>query len=68
MKNLPFPKSLLEFQQLFPNDAACVAYMEQVRWPDGFVCSACEHAADPFRFAAKPQVLRCRTSVVRTPT
>jgi hypothetical protein len=28
MKNLPFPKSLLEFQQLFPNDAACAAYME----------------------------------------
>ena len=60
MKNLPFPKSLLEFQQLFPNDSACATYMEQVRWPDGFMCSSCEHVADPFRFAAKPQVLRCR--------
>jgi len=60
MKNLPFPKSLLEFQKLFPDDAACAKYLESVRWPDGFICPACEHAADPFRFVAKPQVLRCR--------
>jgi hypothetical protein len=24
---LPFPKSLPEFQQLFPNDAACAEYL-----------------------------------------
>ena len=59
MKNLPFPKSLLEFQQLFPNDAACAAYMEQVRWPDGFICPACE-AVDPIRISTRPHVLRCR--------
>jgi len=34
MKNLPFPKSLLEFQKLFPDDAACAKYLESVRWPD----------------------------------
>lgn len=60
MKNLPFPKSLLDFQRLFGTNEACAKYLEQVRWHDGFVCPSCEHAADPFRFAAKPHVLRCR--------
>jgi hypothetical protein len=37
MKPLPFPKSLPDFQRLFPNDAACGSYMEKLRWPEGFV-------------------------------
>ena len=28
--DLPFPQSLPEFQQLFPNDAACAAYLEHL--------------------------------------
>lgn len=27
---LPFPKSLPEFQRLFPNDAACATYLEKI--------------------------------------
>jgi transposase-like protein len=33
--------------------------MEQVRWPDGFICPACE-AVDPIRISTRPHVLRCR--------
>jgi hypothetical protein len=58
-KNLPFPKSLLEFQQLFPDDIACAGYLEQVRWPKGFICQVCE-TADPIRISTRPHVLRCR--------
>lgn len=36
-----FPRSLLEFQRGFPDDAACAAYLTAARWPDGFVCPAC---------------------------
>jgi hypothetical protein len=36
-----FPRSLLEFQRRFPDDAACAAYLRAARWPDGFVCPAC---------------------------
>ena len=32
--DLPFPHSLPEFQRLFPDDAACAAYLEQARWGD----------------------------------
>ena len=35
------PRSLLEFQRDFPDDAACVRYLANLRWPTGFVCPAC---------------------------
>ncbi len=58
--DLSFPQSLPEFQRLFPNDAACAAYLEKARWGDGFVCPHCHAAREPFRFANRPGVLRCR--------
>lgn len=36
-----FPRSLLEFQEQFPDEAACAGYLRQMRWPDGFVCPSC---------------------------
>ena len=35
------PRSLLEFQRDFPDDAACVRYLAGRRWPTGFVCPGC---------------------------
>jgi hypothetical protein len=58
---LPFPKSLPDFQRLFPNDAACAEYLEKTRWEDGFICPSCNVKAEPFRFDARPGVLRCRS-------
>jgi transposase-like protein len=55
-----FPRSLPEFQRLFPDDAACATYLEQARWRDGFMCPHCQAAGEPFRFANRPGVLRCR--------
>ena len=59
-EDLSFPRSLPEFQRLFPDDAACAAYPEKARWGDGFVCPHCQTAAEPFRFTGRPGVLRCR--------
>src|SRR3984957_11518060 len=56
--DLPFPGSLPEFQRLFPDDTACAAYLEAIRWRDGFVCKWCGEASEPYRFANRPQVLR----------
>ena len=58
--DLSFPRSLPEFQRLFPDDAACATYLEKVRWRGGFVCPDCQTAGEPFRFASRPGVLRCR--------
>lgn len=58
--DLAFPKSLPQFQKLFPNDTACAAYLEQTRWEKGFACPLCKVKGEPYRFAARPGVLRCR--------
>lgn len=36
-----FPRSLIEFQKRFPDEAACAAYLREARWPEGFVCPSC---------------------------
>jgi len=55
-----FPDSLPAFQRMFPDDAACARYLEAIRWRSGFACPRCADLAEPFRFAARPGVLRCR--------
>ena len=51
--DLPFPHSLPEFQRLFPDDAACAAYLEKARWGDGFACPHCGTAGEPFLRSTK---------------
>jgi ISXO2 transposase-like protein/transposase-like zinc ribbon protein len=58
--DLPFPGSLREFRRHFPDDAACAAYLEAIRWRGGFVCVGCGEAGEPYRFANRLHVLRCR--------
>ncbi len=53
-------RPLPEFQRLFPDDAACAAYLEKARWGDGFACPHCGTAGEPFHFENRPGVLRCR--------
>jgi hypothetical protein len=36
-----YPRSFGEFQAWFRTDADCLDYLEWLRWPAGFVCSAC---------------------------
>lgn len=55
------PKSLPEFQRMFPSDRACAEYLEALRWSNGFACPHCGVADEPYRFEARPGVLRCRT-------
>lgn len=58
--DLPFPRSLPEFQRLFPDEAACAAYLERARWSDGFICLRCGTIGEPYRYSARPGVLCCR--------
>ena len=48
-KRLSFPDTFREFVQQFPNDAACAAYLEHLRWPMGFCCPACQTSGEPWR-------------------
>jgi transposase-like protein len=36
-----YPRTLGEFDAWFASDADCVAYLERLRWSDGFACPKC---------------------------
>jgi len=40
-----YPRSVGEFQAWFRTDADCLDYLEWLRWPGGFTCPSCGHAA-----------------------
>lgn len=44
-----YPRTYREFVERFPDDAACAAWLEQLRWPEGFVCPKCRVACEPWR-------------------
>ena len=48
---LPFPRSLREFQRLFPGDAACAEYLEKVASSVRIVASLVS------RFASRPALV-----------
>src|SRR5664280_1799268 len=55
-----FPKTLMEFQQYFPDEEACARHLGRIRWPEGFKCSACGLLGEPWRLLSRPHVLECR--------
>jgi transposase-like protein len=38
---LPYPRNVADFNRMFPDEVACVAYLAACRWPDGFRCPRC---------------------------
>jgi len=36
-----FPRTIMEFQERFSSERACLEYLAACRWPDGFVCPGC---------------------------
>ena len=44
-----YPHNWNEFLDWFANEAACLAYLEKLRWPDGFVCPGCGVVGEPYR-------------------
>jgi len=59
-KSIGYPVNILEFQKMFPDEAACLKYLERMRWPNGFCCPKCSQIGEPFRISKRPRVLKCR--------
>ena len=38
-----YPRDWPEFMRFFGDEEACLAYLERLRWPEGFRCPACGH-------------------------
>ena len=54
-----YPRSLLDFQRRFADDAACAQHLARQRWPDGFRCPACGHDK-AWALRTKPWTYECR--------
>jgi transposase-like protein len=59
-----YPASWQDFVAWLHDDAACAAYLERLRWPEGFVCPACGTMGDPWRQTRGRLV--CRTCRAQT--
>jgi transposase len=46
--------ALFEFEAQFPDDAACLAYLMETRYPDGVFCEKCEKVTAHYREKARP--------------
>lgn len=62
-----YPRTRLELDEFFPDEASCWSYLERVRWPNGFVCPRCGWGGEAWRSSDGLLVCRAcqrRTSVV----
>jgi len=58
MPRPPFPRSLSEFQAWFGTDEACLRYLMESRWPDGYRCPRCG-PGEAYELATRA-LLKCR--------
>ena len=59
--------SIFEFQQLFPDDAACLVHLADMKWKDGFNCRYCKHPN--YCGAERPHDRQCTScNYVESPT
>lgn len=53
-----YPLTMIEFQDAFPTDKVCFAYLCLVKWPEGFVCP---HCGGKEAWKMEKLVLRCKS-------
>lgn len=58
-RGLQYPGSYAEVRAWFPDDEACMDYLDWLRWPAGLVCPACGHTATPSAAVVSGRVWRC---------
>ncbi len=56
-----YPRTWDQFLDWFPDDGACIEYLEGIRWPDGYVCQRCGIVDEAYRTSRGRLVCRhCR--------
>jgi len=62
-----YPGTWEQFLDWFPDEASCRAYLEQLRWPQGFVCPRCGERSDAYRVSrARLMCQHCRYQCTAT--
>ncbi|MBC7594389.1 IS1595 family transposase [Cryobacterium algoritolerans] len=64
MSKPDFPRSILAFQEWFVDEQACLDYLYESRWPEGFTCPRCG-GRDAYPIATRRlwQCVQCRYQV-----
>ena len=52
---MPIPTNATEFNQQFQSEDSCITFLENIRWPHGFVCPNCSHD-DGYRLHSRPLI------------
>lgn len=52
MGGVDYPQTILEFQEWFATDDACLKFLTRLRWPDGFVCPKCDVSGQAWKTAS----------------
>jgi predicted RNA-binding Zn-ribbon protein involved in translation (DUF1610 family) len=55
------PKSLTDFQGVFPDEDSCRTYLYKARFPAGFACPYCGWTGRPYGFRNQSDMVRCRS-------
>ena len=58
MSKPSFPKTVIEFHEWFLTEEACLEFLIQSRWPEGFVCPRCGYGE--YFWKAARQLLQCK--------
>lgn len=67
MTELPSPESLIEIQEMFPDEYACEDYLMKLRWPEGFECPECGYPEAAYNESRRMlQCPNCRTQTYLT--
>ena len=40
---MEIPKNQIEFEKMFSDENQCLAYLKELRFPDGYLCRKCKH-------------------------
>ena len=59
ISGVDYPASWRDFMTWFPDETACLGYLERLRWPAGFACPKCGGHGEPWRQSRGRLV--CRT-------
>ncbi len=57
---IDYPRTMQEFDEWFPDEAACAAYLSRLRWPKGFICPSCGGTKGWFTARRQIRCARCQ--------
>ena len=56
-----YPRTYREFVKMFPDNESCADFLQELRWPDGFICPKCGTTSTPWHQTHKRLVCpHCR--------